>query len=234
MQTKICSRCKVEKSVVEFNKCKKYNDGFHYNCKECTKTYYKNYHTLYPDKKRRYSKKYKTTHVEKILKYNKKYNKKYYLNNKETVIKQYKKNNIDKIKEQTRKYRENHQEEKKIINTNYCKLISQERKNNPNLYKDKDLKRSFGKDFGLEQYNKILEIQNGCCYICKQVNTSTKHKNSNEIRALAVDHNHATGTIRGLLCDKCNRGLGYFNDNAELLLIAASYLKQYQFDGAAS
>lgn len=70
----------------------------------------------------------------------------------------------------------------------------------------------------LEEYNEKFESQEGLCFICKSDNGELM---------LAVDHNHETGEIRSLLCNKCNLGLGYFNDNCELLQKAANYLESY-------
>ena len=68
-----------------------------------------------------------------------------------------------------------------------------------------------------DQFNQLFEEQQGKCAICgkHQVELS---------RSLAIDHCHTSGTVRGLLCMKCNLMLGYAEDNVEVLLAAISYL----------
>ena len=78
-----------------------------------------------------------------------------------------------------------------------------------------DLRRDFG--ITLEDYNEMFDRQNGCCAICG------KHQSVQRYR-LSVDHNHETGMVRGLLCVKCNAGLGNFNENPGLFDAAKSYL----------
>jgi len=68
-----------------------------------------------------------------------------------------------------------------------------------------------------KQYNELLEKQNGICAICGK----TPEDNG---KALAVDHNHRTNVVRGLLCDKCNTGIGILQDSSKLLRTAADYL----------
>jgi hypothetical protein len=75
----------------------------------------------------------------------------------------------------------------------------------------------------LEEYNRMLKLQNNVCGICEKSET-TKNKN-NVIYSLSIDHCHTTGQIRGLLCRKCNSGLGMFKDSEILLLKAIKYLK---------
>jgi len=89
----------------------------------------------------------------------------------------------------------------------------------------KDWKKScylFAK-FGvtLREYNEFLSKQNGKCKICG-IPIEQCHK------MLAIDHDHTTGLIRGLLCQPCNLGLGLFKDNVELLRSAINYLKIFQ------
>lgn len=73
--------------------------------------------------------------------------------------------------------------------------------------------------FGLtpEQYEEMLEAQSGGCAIC---GTPEGYAG----KRLAVDHDHQTGEVRGLLCDRCNLVLGKMEDNPELLQQAATYL----------
>lgn len=77
---------------------------------------------------------------------------------------------------------------------------------------DTVLREKFG--IGLHQYEAILEEQNGGCFLCGK----------QEIRNLAVDHNHATGKVRRLLCGPCNQALGLFKENPEVLKKAAAYV----------
>ena len=75
----------------------------------------------------------------------------------------------------------------------------------------------------LEDYNELLESQNSICAICRKPET---HKtNGKTIDTLSIDHDHDTGLIRGILCHRCNIGLGAFDDNLEVLEKAVKYLK---------
>ncbi|ERR1700677_3375205 len=86
------------------------------------------------------------------------------------------------------------------------------------------LKKTFG--ISLEQFNMMLEQQNGVCAICKQPETAKNGWNS-KTRFLAVDHCHSTGKIRGLLCTQCNQGLGNFRDDAARMKAAIHYLESH-------
>ena len=79
-------------------------------------------------------------------------------------------------------------------------------------------KRRF-KTYGVTDkwFDEMMEIQGGRCAICNE-----KPKKD---RRLCIDHDHATGIKRGLLCDGCNRGLGDFKDNPRSLEFAIIYLK---------
>lgn len=72
-------------------------------------------------------------------------------------------------------------------------------------------------DITPEQYNQMFDEQNGCCAICNRSYTLFKKR-------LCVDHNHKTGEIRGLLCDRCNRELIGRISDPELFYKAADYL----------
>lgn len=96
------------------------------------------------------------------------------------------------------------------------------RKATPKREKERSLRSSF--NLSLDEYNRMLEAQGGVCAICNQPET---HKRNGKLKALAVDHHHTTGVIRGLLCCDCNTGIGKLKDDPNVLLAAAEYLKRY-------
>lgn len=73
----------------------------------------------------------------------------------------------------------------------------------------------------LEAYDAMLKEQGGGCGICGIKGWE-----------LCVDHSHVTNKVRGLLCHKCNQGLGLFNDNEMLLKAAAGYLWIHRMRGS--
>lgn len=111
-------------------------------------------------------------------------------------------------------------------------LIKQKRKENPSPFRETEkryrsehpevkrewmLKKKYG--MTIADYNKKLEEQGNCCAIC--------NKNTNlPDESFHVDHNHATGAIRGLLCQRCNLRLGFIED-ADFYGKAMDYLNAY-------
>jgi hypothetical protein len=79
----------------------------------------------------------------------------------------------------------------------------------------KDLYQRYG--LSVTDYAALLQAQVGTCAICGKPS----------VKPLHVDHNHTTGSVRGLLCFKCNSGLGMFSDNVQILLKAVAYLRKH-------
>jgi hypothetical protein len=69
-------------------------------------------------------------------------------------------------------------------------------------------------------YERMLARQGGACAICGS--PPGKHR-------LAIDHNHETGKVRGLLCIRCNTALGSLRDDETLLHRALAYLKEHSW-----
>jgi len=72
-----------------------------------------------------------------------------------------------------------------------------------------------------DEYEAILTRQDGGCAICRiGVDRATRKER------LSVDHCHATGRVRGLLCDSCNRAIGLLGDDPDRVSAAAAYLQK--------
>lgn len=89
-------------------------------------------------------------------------------------------------------------------------------------YRKNDLQRRFG--LTRAGYRALLAQQEDCCAICGQPETETRH---GKVKELAVDHDHATGAVRGLLCKGCNTGIGLMLDDPAILRKAAAYLEAH-------
>jgi Recombination endonuclease VII len=87
------------------------------------------------------------------------------------------------------------------------KQLASRRKDQPKIY-----------GISPEEFDAMLATQNGVCAICKRKSE----------KKLCVDHCHVTGVVRGLLCNKCNTGLGFYGDNPALLRTAAAYLEVFR------
>ena len=96
---------------------------------------------------------------------------------------------------------------------------------NANYHKDRygarykrniNLQREYG--ITIDQYEAMVELQEGRCAICEK----------DFGKKLYVDHCHDTGRVRALLCQKCNSGLGMFDDRADLIDRASAYLRAHK------
>jgi hypothetical protein len=114
---------------------------------------------------------------------------------------------------------------KKYRKTNKTKLDDRKKKwtlANKEKIAAYHLKRTYG--LSVEDYNSMLKIQKYKCATCGILDKDT------QMGKLFVDHCHKTGSIRGLLCSKCNSALGLVNENIEILTNLISYIKEQAYE----
>jgi len=105
-----------------------------------------------------------------------------------------------------------------VFRLSVIKRSKEYRIKNPTAKRQQDLRR-----YGLtiELYDSLLAKQGGGCAICGR-----KESGDSKRRRLFVDHDHATGKVRGLLCASCNYGLGNFKDDIRIVENALAYLRR--------
>lgn len=93
-----------------------------------------------------------------------------------------------------------------------------------------NLKRSFG--ISIKDHDEMLKKQKGVCAICGKPEShghyNVKQSKVVKLKNLAVDHDHTTNRVRGLLCQRCNRGIGLFGDDIQTLEKAIQYLNKHK------
>lgn len=107
----------------------------------------------------------------------------------------------------------------KSYRENNLEKIKNGQKNHYLKNKDRITNKILMKTYGisLEYKKELFDYQCGQCKIC-----STRFE---KVGSAHIDHCHETGKIRGLLCQKCNRGIGMFNEQINLLKIAIEYIE---------
>lgn len=99
------------------------------------------------------------------------------------------------------------------------------RSKNPDYETNRKLKERYG--ITPEKYTELLVVQGNRCAICGNEETA-RHNRSKKVQKLAVDHDHLTGKIRGILCQECNRGIAKFHEDISRLRGAIDYLSKYK------
>jgi hypothetical protein len=173
METKICSKCKIEKTISEFRKRKDSKDGLRTECKVCNKFYEKEYLLLNREKikerkKRQYSKnkenileknkKYREENIEKIREYDRKRSKNRILKNKTKpkVVSIKIKMSPEEKKERNKKYKQEYFKKNK---EKYLELKRERRKENPEKYKESN-KKYYEKSKDIQKIKKRIWIEN--------------------------------------------------------------------------
>lgn len=85
------------------------------------------------------------------------------------------------------------------------------------------LKKKYG--LSLEQYNQMLTAQGNRCAVCRQ--PETVKSSYGKPQRLSVDHDHATGKVRGLLCLRCNKLAGIVENNYNVIPLAKEYIRRH-------
>lgn len=221
---KECRTCGKPKALRLFRRLSRSPDGHESQCRHCAK---------------KAAKKWRDTHVLSAKRHSYKYRKKNrlaarlrYLEFKRKHPIRYKRRqqkwaarNRQKLQKYQRKWRAVNRERLLKMRQENHRLNPEKRKRYTRRYRlaNKDkisaMARKCRIGITAEQFNDALIKQRGCCAICS---IPFGERRFHERRC--ADHCHETGRFRGVLCHRCNLGLGHFRDNAHLLVRALAYL----------
>lgn len=131
----------------------------------------------------------------------------------------YRKNNLLKVRASSRSYEIRNPHKKAAWIENNKDRVLRTKKRFYQKNKSKWVAQNL-KIYGLTviQFSQMLEQQNGLCAICR---------NGSNHKKLQVDHDHATGKVRALLCNSCNTALGLAKDDINRLKSFIQYLERH-------
>lgn len=141
-------------------------------------------------------------------------------------LKKWKAENKEHVKQYQKDWREKNRKAVAEYQKEYSKKY-REKKGPRFQYWRRNLRDNY--NLTVDEWNDLWQLQNGKCAICNiNMNPRGRAKQS-----VAVDHNHKTGEVRGLLCRSCNHSLGDFKDDPDILISAAEYLIERGYCGSS-
>lgn len=118
-----------------------------------------------------------------------------------------------------RSRKKSYERRKKLFPGSDLKEMRKYRKENPEKFRGYELKKHYG--ISIYDWENLFNSQGRVCAICKTPTPNVKG-------FWSTDHDHITNEIRGILCGKCNTGIGYLQDSTEILKSAIEYLNKFK------
>lgn len=205
---KTCRKCGIQKPLDEFHKSSSSPDGRQYRCKACAISAARQRAIDNPEAHRKAQRRYEQSDKSKANRKARREGPQ-----RERILEQKRESwyrNHDANLERQRA-READPEFRERARRRYAKW----REKDPRGVQRNSLKSLYG--LTVAQWDRMVIRQTGRCAICEA-----------PARDLHVDHCHETGKVRALLCTKCNRGLGLFNDDPDRLRAAARYVVKHR------
>ena len=206
---KRCSKCGIEKELGEFHKHKRFQDGHQYVCKQCTALKARIYYQTHKDERRKYLKTrkqeilkqartYRKEHKAKITKYQQEYRQTHKIE-----ICNYLKERKSEIVKRDRKYRAEHKEKIRKQQQEYAlspngKIAIKRRGHNRRVREN-----AIGTTLTVNQWNKILSMQNNQCNICNKRFTAKRPATTDHIIPLSKNGGLTFENVQAL-CQSCN------------------------------
>jgi len=222
---KTCTMCGETKPVGEFHKNKRTRDGHRSACKACRRVRGREWYKTNQERETARSRAWYEANQERAVAASKAW----YEANQEraaTASKAWHEANKDRVAITSKAWHEANKDRTAAVGKAW-REANKDRKAattkvwseaNPERVMHSGLQSKYG--ISLVDYDEMLEAQGRGCAICGKTPEA-------EGRQLAVDHDHETDEIRGLLCSRCNPGLGMFMDDPELLRSAIAYLERW-------
>lgn len=222
---KKCSTCGQEKALTEFHSRIESRDRRKSSCKACDKTRLADYRARTRLVREKFLKDNRSLH---LMEYEKnRLKQKLCRTCKLTKLGhefRFRPHHTDKLNSYCTQCERDHNLRYRILHWDKIVLKAKlVRQTNPRRWLKNYLNREF--NMSLESYDSIILSQNGVCAICKKEESATTRGVK---KRLSLDHCHKTGKVRGVLCDNCNRALGLFRDDPNLLRAAIAYLEKHQ------